>query len=54
MSQEKGYTRLVSHGIKPSLQRIAIMNYLIENRIHPTVAPYQDLLTPFSYPQVNK
>ena len=37
MSQEKGYTRLVSHGIKPSLQRIAIMNYLIENRIHPTV-----------------
>ena len=36
MSQEKGYTRLVSHGIKPSLQRIAIMNYLIENTLSRT------------------
>ncbi len=28
---------LESYGIKPSLQRIAIMEYLMENRIHPTV-----------------
>lgn len=28
---------LVSFGIKPSLQRIAIVDYLMENRIHPTV-----------------
>lgn len=27
---------LQSYGIKPSLQRIAIMEYLLENRIHPT------------------
>lgn len=28
---------LQSYGIKPSLQRIAIVDYLIENRIHPTI-----------------
>lgn len=28
---------LQTYGIKPSLQRIAIMKYLIENRIHPTI-----------------
>lgn len=28
---------LQQHGIKPSLQRIAIVEYLMENRIHPTV-----------------
>ena len=28
---------LQNYGIKPSLQRIAIVEYLIENRIHPTV-----------------
>ncbi len=27
---------LISHHIKPSVQRIAIMNYLLKNRIHPT------------------
>lgn len=37
MSQETGYIRLVSHGIKPSVQRIAIMDYLIGNKSHPTV-----------------
>ena len=29
--------RLQNHNIKPSVQRIAIMNYLIEHRTHPTV-----------------
>lgn len=28
---------LESYGIKPSLQRIAIMEFLMKNRIHPTV-----------------
>lgn len=28
---------LRNHGIKPSLQRIAIMEYLLSHRIHPTV-----------------
>lgn len=27
---------MVGYGIKPSVQRLAIMNYLINNRIHPT------------------
>lgn len=29
--------RLQTHNIKPSVQRIAIMNYLVEHRTHPTV-----------------
>ena len=30
------YSKLESHNIKPSVQRIAIMNYLLENRTHPS------------------
>ena len=30
--------RLQGHNIKPSVQRIAIMKYLMEHRTHPTVA----------------
>ena len=37
MSQEFVHGYLLSHQIKPSLQRMAIMNYLFEHRIHPTV-----------------
>lgn len=29
--------RLLQYGIKPSLQRIAVMQYLMENKTHPTV-----------------
>ena len=29
--------KLLSHGIKPSLQRMAVMEYLSEHRTHPTV-----------------
>ena len=32
----KAQEYLQSYGIKPSLQRIAIVEYLMENRIHPT------------------
>ena len=28
---------LIKHGIRPSVQRIAVMNYLLEHRTHPTV-----------------
>lgn len=36
---------LSEHGIRPSAQRIIIMDYLMKNRTHPTVDQiYQDLL----------
>ncbi|MFI3239696.1 MAG: Fur family transcriptional regulator [Bacteroidales bacterium] len=36
---------LINHNVKPSLQRIAIMKYLMENKNHPTVDTiYNDLL----------
>ena len=36
---------LLSHNVKPSAQRIAIMKYLLEHRTHPTVERiYSDLL----------
>lgn len=31
------YERLLAHGVKPSLQRIAIMEYLMQNSTHPSV-----------------
>lgn len=36
MNQE-AYNRLVSCGIRPSIQRLAIMNYLMTHHTHPTV-----------------
>lgn len=38
--------RLSSCNIKPSVQRVAIMNYLIENRIHPNVDEIYSYLSP--------
>lgn len=38
--------RLQNHNIKPSVQRIAIMNYLIEHRTHPTVDEIYTSLSP--------
>ncbi len=37
MKQTEAYQRLVDKGIRPSLQRIAIMDYLINHPIHPTI-----------------
>lgn len=37
MKQNEAYDRLVAHGIKPSVQRIAIMQYLLTHFTHPTV-----------------
>jgi len=36
---------LIEHGISPSVQRLAIMDYLLKNRTHPSVSEiYADLL----------
>ena len=32
----ESYNRLLEHNIKPSMQRIAIMNYLMEHKTHPS------------------
>lgn len=37
---------LTQYGIKPSVQRIAIMNYLLHHRIHPTVEDIYLALNP--------
>ncbi len=38
-------SHLAAHGIRPSAQRIAIMRYLMENRVHPTADMiYNDLI----------
>lgn len=33
----KTYDYLLSYGVKPSVQRIAIMDYLLEHRTHPSI-----------------
>jgi len=38
--------RLQEHNIKPSVQRIAIMKYLMEHRTHPTVDEIYTSLSP--------
>ena len=38
--------RLQNHNIKPSVQRIAIMTYLMEHRTHPTVDEIYTALAP--------
>lgn len=45
--------QLQSHNIKPSVQRIAIMNYLMEHRTHPTVDEIYTALSP-SIPTLSK
>ena len=48
MKQEFIHGYLLSHKIKPSMQRIAIMDYLFEHKVHPTVDKiFNDL-----YPQI--
>jgi len=38
---------LIEHGIKPSLQRVAILNYLIENKNHPNIDKIFNETLPF-------
>ncbi|WP_418696833.1 Fur family transcriptional regulator [Bacteroides sp.] len=45
--------RLQEHNIKPSVQRMAIMDYLIKHRTHPTVDEIYTALSP-SIPTLSK
>lgn len=46
MNIKKAQTYLLDHSIRPSAQRLAIMDYLMENRIHPTVDDIFNALSP--------
>lgn len=49
----KPYNRLLEHSIKPSMQRIAIMEYLMEHPIHPSADDIYTALSP-SMPTLSK
>ena len=42
----KPYERLLKHNIKPSMQRIAIMDYLMNHPIHPSADDIYTALSP--------
>ena len=42
----KSYEQLIKHNIKPSMQRIAIMEYLMEHRTHPSADDIYSALSP--------
>lgn len=46
MKHSDAVTRLVEHGIKPSVQRIEIMHYLMTHFTHPTVEEVYKALLP--------
>ncbi|MDR0939607.1 MAG: transcriptional repressor [Mediterranea sp.] len=43
---EKSYARLLEHGIKPSMQRLAVMEYLMTHRTHPSADEIYTSLSP--------
>ena len=45
-TKEKAYARLTENGIKPSVQRMAIMEFLMENFTHPTIEDIYQALHP--------
>ena len=49
----ESYDRLLAHNIKPSMQRIAIMTYLMEHRTHPSAEDVYAALSP-SMPTLSK
>lgn len=49
----KSYDRLLKYNIKPSMQRIAIMEYLMEHRTHPSADEIFTSLSP-SMPTLSK
>lgn len=49
----KPYERLLEHSIKPSMQRIAIMEYLMDNPVHPSADDIYMALSP-SMPTLSK
>ena len=45
MKESDAYLRLVDCGIRPSMQRLSIMDYLLKHTTHPTIDDlYKDLL----------
>ncbi|MCR5291081.1 MAG: transcriptional repressor [Treponema sp.] len=50
---ENYYTRLAETGIRPSIQRVAIYEYLCEHHTHPTVDMMYEALSP-SYPTLSR
>lgn len=49
----KAYDRLLDHQIKPSMQRISIMEYLMTHRTHPSAEEIHTALSP-SMPTLSK
>lgn len=49
----ESYDRLLAYNIKPSMQRIAIMDYLLEHRTHPSADVIYTALSP-SMPTLSK
>ncbi len=49
----ESYNRLLEHNIKPSMQRIAIMDYLMEHKTHPSADEIYTELSP-SMPTLSK
>lgn len=45
MTPHDPMTTLAEHGIKPSVQRLAVMGYLLAHRTHPTVDEIYNALT---------
>lgn len=37
MNVKEVHSYLIDHGIKPSMQRVVIMQYLLDNHTHPTI-----------------
>lgn len=46
MTTQEIQQHLLLHDVKPSVQRMAIMEYLVKNRIHPTVDTVYSHLSP--------
>ena len=45
-SENKAYNKLIEAGVHPSAQRLAIMEFLMENHTHPTVEDVYKSLCP--------
>ncbi len=53
MNKPNIYNHLLKHGVKPSIQRVAILDYLMSHRTHPTVDVIYTSLCP-SYPTLSR
>lgn len=46
MNAEATYQYLTDHGVKPSMQRMAVMDYLLQHHTHPTIDEIYTSLLP--------